>query len=197
MKVFVVMGMLASIASGCGAGRGSSGSSAASDGAPDGAMSGLPRITIATGVLPALIAYREEATPEWKTPTSTSTGRYEFEVAGPYRVTVVCAAPDRDVGVVQFARTPDDERSIVYLCGDPPASPFHVRGQMVQPGMVNFGGTELLRSTAPWSFELSTTAGTFDLVALSGNHSTGFDHFEIRRDITVTADRDLGAIDVA
>jgi hypothetical protein len=160
-------------------------------------MQGLPRITIETGELPALIVYREEATPDWKTPASPSTGRYEFEVAGPYRVTVVCAGPDRDVGVVQFARTPDDERSIEYLCGDPPASPFHVRGQMLQPGIVNFGATDLRRSTAPWSFELPTTAGTFDLVALSGDTSTGFDHFEIRRDITVTADRDLGTIDVA
>lgn len=196
MKVLVVMGMLASIASACGAGRGSSGSSGGLEGDPDAGTQGPPRITVATDRPPALIAYREEASPDWKTPASPSTGRYELEVAGPYRLIIVCADSDVDVVVTQFARTLDDGRLFEFLC-DAPVLPFHVRGQMLQPGTVNFGVTGLRHRTAPWSFDLSTAAGTFDLVAFSGDAATGFDHFEIRRDITVTADRDLGTIDVA
>src|SRR5690349_5962694 len=179
MKVLVVVGMLASIASACGAGR-----------------EGLTGITVVTNQPPALIAYREETTADWKTPTSPSTDRYELEVAGPYRVIVVCADSGL-VAVVQLARTLDDEHSIEVPCRDPPVPQFHVRGQMLQAGMVSFELTGLLGSTAPWNFEMSTAAGTFDLVAFSGDGSGGFDHFEIRRDITVTADRDLGTIDVA
>jgi hypothetical protein len=177
MKVLVVVGMLASIESACGAGRESS-------------------ITVVTDQPPALIAYREEATPDWRTPTSPGTGRYELEVAGPYRVIVVCANSDL-VAVTQLARTPDDAPSIELPCGDPPVSPFHVHGQMLQSGTVSFDVTGLDSSTAPWDFDLSSAAGTFDLVAFSGDDAAGFDHFEIRRDITVTADRDLGTIDIA
>jgi hypothetical protein len=177
MKGFVVVGMLASIASACGAGRASS-------------------ITVVTDQPPALIAYREEGTPDWRTPTSPGTGRYEFEVAGPYRVIVVCV-DSRQVVTTQLARTVDDAPSIELPCGDPPVHTLLVSGRMLQPGTVSFDLEGLDSSTAPWSFDISTNPGTFDLVAFSGDQSTGFDHFEIRRDITITADRDLGTIDVA
>jgi hypothetical protein len=143
-----------------------------------------------------LIAYREEGAPDWRTPSGPSTGRYEFEVAGPYRVIVVCD-DSRQVAVAQLARTVDDAPSIELPCGDPPVNSFLVRGRMLQPGTVSFDLTGVDNSTAPWSFDLFTTGGTFDLVAFSGDASTGFDHFEIRRDITITADQDLGTIDVA
>jgi hypothetical protein len=179
MKVRVVVGVLASIASACGAGRDEP-----------------TAITVVTNQPPALIAYREEATADWKTPTRPGADRYELEVAGPYRVIVVCEDSGLVV-VVQLARTLDDEHSIELTCREPPGPRFFVHGQMLQPGMVTFELSGLVHSTAPWSFVTFTAAGTFDLVAFSGDESTGFDHFEIRRDITVTADQDLGTIDVA
>lgn len=141
--------------------------------------------------------YREETATEWKTPASPSTGRFELEVAGPYRVVVVCGSSGRDVFVTQLARTLDDERTIDQPCGGPRELPFHVRGQMLQSGEVNFGGSGRGESTAPWSFDLPTAAGTFDFVAFFGSLTTGFDQFEIRRDIAITGDLELGTLDVA
>jgi hypothetical protein len=150
-----------------------------------------------TGGPPALILYREEAATEWRTPASPSAGRFEIEVAGPYRVIVVCAGSGRTVQVTQLAQTLDDERTIEQPCGSPREFPLHVRGQMLQSGLVSFGGFGRGQSSAPWSFDLPAAAGTFDLVAFFGSLSTGGDHFEIRRDLAIAADLDLGTIDVA
>jgi hypothetical protein len=215
MKVLALVAMLASLGGACGDGRaslggsGGSGSSGGSD-APDGGSSGSdggssgsdggvqapPRITVVTGGSPALIVYREEATTEWKTPASPSTGRFEFEVTGPYRVVVVCAG-EHSAAVTQFAQTPDDERTIEQPCGSLPEFPFHVTGQMQQSGAVGFGLFGRGQSNAPWSFDLPAAAGTFDFLAFFGSLTTGFDHFEIRRDLAVAADLDLGTLDVA
>lgn len=98
MKGFVLVGLLASLGGACGEGRGgpeSPGGPGGSDGpdggtgAPDGGTQPPPRVTIVTGGPPALIVYREEAATEWRTPASPSAGRFEIDVAGPYRVIVV------------------------------------------------------------------------------------------------------------
>jgi hypothetical protein len=203
MKVFVLVGLLASLGGACGDGRGAPGGPGGSDGpdggsgAPDAGMQPPPRVTIVTGVPPALIVYREEAAAEWKTPASPSAGTFEIDVTGPYRVIVVCAGSGPRVQVTQIAQTLDDARTIEQPCGSPRQFPLHVRGQMLQSGEVSFGGFGRGQSKAPWSFDLPAAAGTFDFLAFFGDLSTGFDHFEIRRDLAIAADLDLGTIDVA
>jgi hypothetical protein len=165
-------------------------------GGPD-AGAGGSRVTIRTGEPPALIAFRDEAATEWKTPAATGTGMFEIEVAGPYRVVVVCEASSRFTFVAQYLRTPADERVIEHLCGPEPTFPFHVRGQMLQEGEVFLGSFGVGRSPGPWMFDLRAVAGTFDFVAFFGSLTTGFDQVAIRRDMAVTGDLDLGTIDAA
>lgn len=189
MKGLAVVVVLAALGGACGEGR---------DGgtdAPDGGTPALPRITVVTGQPPALIVYRDEATAGWKTPASPGTGRFEFDVAGPYRVIVVCAG-EHSAAVAQFAQTPDDPRTIEQPCVRT-ERPLHVRGQMQQSGEVAFGQFAFGDSRAPWSFDIPAASGTADFLAFFGDLTTGFDQFEIRRDIAVTADLDLGALDVA
>jgi hypothetical protein len=211
MKGFALVALFASLVGACGddrrglGGPGGSGGSNAPDGgsgapdggsgAPDGGMQAPPRVTIATGQPPALIVYREETDTAWKTPASPSTGTFEIEVSGPYRVIVVCAGSSGNAFVAQFAQTLDDDHRIEQLCGSPHQFPFHVRGQMQQSGLVDFGEFGRGQTAAPWSFDLLSDAGTFDFLAFFGDLSTGLDHVEIRRDIAITGDLDLGTID--
>ena len=206
MKVFALVALLASFGSACGGGHGGlggSGPDAGSDGpgsgsdVPDAGRAMPPRVTIVTGGPPALVAFREETATAWQTPASPSPGKFEIEVTGPYRVLVVCTTRGGDVFVTEFAQTLDDERTIEQPCGGALDYPFHVRGQMLQSGEVAFGGYGRGQSSAPWNFDLPAAAGTTDFVAFFGGFSTGFDQIEIRRDITITADLDLGPIDVA
>ncbi|HEX3762926.1 MAG TPA: hypothetical protein VHW23_29725 [Kofleriaceae bacterium] len=157
-------------------------------------MPATSRVTIVSDD-PALIAYREEASTEWKTPLSPGAGRFEIDVAGPYRVLLVCTGASGDVFAVQFAQTLDDDRTIEQTCGSSEPPPYHVRGQVLQSGDVSFGAFGRGESAPPWSFDLPARAGTFDFVAFSGDFSTGFDHVEIRRDIAITGDLELGTID--
>lgn len=205
MKVFAFAALLVLFGGACGddrRGLGGSGPDGGSDGsgggsdAPDGGMP-MPRVTIVTGYPPALIAYREETTTAWRTPASPSAGRFELEVAGPYRVIVVCSSSDRVAVVGQFARTLDDERTIEWMCGHAIERPFHVRGTMLQSGFVAFAGGGRGKSDAPWSFDLATAAGTFDFLAFFGGLTTGFDQVAIHRDVAISGDLDLGMIDVA
>lgn len=174
---------------------GAGGSDSGSGGADGGPV--LPRITIRTGEPPALIAFRDEAATEWKTPAAIGTGMFEIEVAGPYRVVVVCEGSGRLTFVAQFLRAPADERVIEHPCGPVRNVPFHVRGQMMQEGEVFLGGFGIGRSPAPWTFDLPAAAGTFDFVEFFGSLTTGFDQIAIRRDMAITGDLDLGTIDVA
>ena len=190
MQVRMVVGLLASVAAACGDGDGRG------TGGPDGGTQMVPRVTVVTGVSPALIAYRQEGDSAWKTPASPSTGTFELEVAGPYRVVVVCQA-SHSTFVVQYARTLDDERTLEHPCEHTGTFPLHVRGQMLQSGEVFFGGAGRGQSVAPWSFDLPASAGTFDFLAFFGTLGRGFDEIAIRRDVAIAADLDLGTIDVA
>lgn len=155
-------------------------------------------VTVVTGVPPALIAFRDEASATWKTPTSTSTGTFALDVTGPYRVVVACeGSSTRRTFIVQYARTLDDERTLQHPCQLPATRPLHVRGQMLQSGEVFLGFTGRGQTAAPWSFDLAAAAGTYDFLALFGDLSHSFDQIAIRRDVAITGDLDLGAIDAA
>jgi len=176
MKRLVFAALLASFAAACGDGTG--------------------RVTIVTGDPPALIVYGDETSTEWKTPASAGDGKFEIEVTGPYRVVVVCGGSGRSVLVTQYARTPADARLIEHTCAKR-EYPFHLRGEMLQESEVAFGDFTRGQNPGPWSFDLPAAVGTFDFVGFFGSLSTGFDQIEIRRDLAITGDVQLGTIDVA
>lgn len=155
------------------------------------------RITIRTGEPPALIAFRNEASTQWTIPSATQPGEFVIEVTGPCRVVVACEDRTRSAVVTQFMQTPADDRLIDYPCVSSTSFPFHVTGEMRQEGEVFLGGFGVGESPAPWRFDLSARAGTFDFVALFGSLDAGFDQFAIRRDLVITGDLDLGTIDAA
>lgn len=205
MKRFAVVAVLASLIGACsegGQGPGNPGGAAGSGdsdggtGAPDAGTPMLSRVTVMSDE-PALIAFRDEASPAWKTPLSPGGGKFELDVAGPYRVVVVCTDAAGDVFAVQFAQTLDDDRTIEQPCAVPPRGPFHVSGQMQQPGEVFLGGDGRGTSTAPWSFDMPAAPGTFDFLAFSGDFATGFDHVAIRRDLAIADHINLGMLDAA
>jgi hypothetical protein len=199
MKAVAFVALIAPFGVACGGSGGAAGPDAGADGTGTGSDSGsgTPHVTVVTGVAPALIAFREEASAAWTTPTSTSTGTYELPVTGPYRVVVVCGGSTRSTFVAEYARTLDDERRIDHACSAAQDFPFHVTGQMLQEGEVFFGATGRGQSMAPWTFDLRAKAGTFDFVAFFGSLGSRFDQIEIRRDIAITGDLALGTIDVA
>ena len=181
---------------GSGGGSGGSGDTGGSGGSgdPGGGAPPLPRVKVVTGAPPVLIAFREEAGAEWKTPAGGEDGAYEFEVSGPYRVVVVCT--DTGDAVAEYARTPADALVIDHRCGSR-EFPLRVRGEMLESGEVFLGGFGRGQSQAPWTFALKAAAGTDDFVAYFGSLTTGFDRIAIRRDVAITGDLELGTIDAA
>jgi hypothetical protein len=170
-------------------GGGGGGSDADTDAAP------ALHITIHTGEPPALLAFREELSTQWQTVDVADRGTFDLAVRGPYRVVIACPRSARFAQVTQYARTPGDPRLIEHTCNPPRSFPFRVRGAMVEEGSVAFGSSGRGDSRVPWSFELPTSAGTFDLVLWFGSLTTGFDRVAIRRDLEITGDLQLGTID--
>lgn len=197
MNVGAAVASLALLGAACSEGSHTMGGADAGPGGDDGDGGPvLPRVTVRTGAPPALIAFRDEASAAWTTPTPTSPGVFEIEVTGPYRVVVACESSGRFTRLTQYARAQADEHLIEHSCG-PRMYPFNVHGQMLQEGVVFLGGFGVGESPAPWTFDLSAAAGTFDFIMLFGSLTTGSDQVAIRRDLTVAGDLDLGTIDVA
>ncbi|MGN6111368.1 MAG: hypothetical protein ACTHU0_40100 [Kofleriaceae bacterium] len=148
-------------------------------------------IQVSTGTEPALIALRDGLDAPWQRLTARSPGRYEREVHGPYQLVVVCDAGDGASTTYQVARTPEDPRTIELSCARP-SSAHPVTGTMIQPGVVRLGARDYDQSlSSPWSFELFTEPGTFDLVAISDDRAV------LRRDLVVQGPVEVSpAIDV-
>jgi len=181
---------VASLAAGCG--------SSDNRNAPDGG-SPLPGavVTVHTGVPPALLAIRDEASLDWRLLTPSTASTFDIVMpSGPYRIAVVCAAADRDgVAVTEYARTPEDDATLVNVCD--PATPFDVTGTVAQSGSIAFAGNgEGAAGATNWFFDFQVSPGTFDLVLLPGDFSVAYDGIAIRRDIAITGDLDLGVIDL-
>jgi hypothetical protein len=175
-------------------------------GGPDGGSAGsgsadggeLPaHLEIHTSESVALIAFRDEVSADWKLPAPTSPGVFDIELTGPYRIVIVCENPDNFIEVVEYARTPADERTIDYPCVSEGNYPFTVSGEMLQEGKVFLGLFGIGRAPAPWEFDVPAAAETFDFVALFGSLTTGFEQVAIRRDLVVSGDVSLGTIDEA
>lgn len=150
-------------------------------------------IIVETGNSPALVAYQAEGMAAWQPLVAGQDGKLSFPTSGPYRVVVVCeisSAGSSSVEVKQYARTPEDGTSLEHDCARG-EHPFHLRAQMSQPGVAYFGDRHGAGFIPDWQLDLPAARGTFDLVMRAG---TGI---AIRRDLEITADKDLGAIDLA
>lgn len=148
-------------------------------------------VTIETVDPPALVAFRPEGRTEWQSLAVAGKASFGFEVTGPYELVIVCDDLAGFVDVEHFARTPEDAASIEYTC-ESLATPFAVRGTMVQPGELAFDSSSTESASPNWSFQLSTSDGAHDLIMRSADGRIG-----MRRAIQITADRQLGTIDLA
>lgn len=148
-------------------------------------------IAIETDAPPALIAFRHDDSPTWQT-VAISGATNEVTATGPYRVVIACELASGTIFIVEHARTLDDDGDIYQPCDDATATPFTVRGTLAQPGRIARGDDTAFVAQFGGSFELSAAAGTADLVLFSVGSQIA-----IRRDVRVTGDLELGAVDSA
>jgi hypothetical protein len=152
-----------------------------------------PPITIQTGNPPALVAYLEEGMAGWEPLVAAEGGGFELEASGPYRVVIVCEGSGGgrpSIEVKQYARTPEDGRSIEHACARA-EHPFHLRGRVAQSAVAYFGGFSRAGFISDWELDLPVAPGSADLVMLASGR------IGIQRDIEITGDTQLGAIDVS
>lgn len=159
------------------------------------------QVTIETNAPPALLMFRDEASPTWQTMASDDIHTFELTVTVPYRVVVVCIRPGSpdmlaSVQVIQFARTPDDEPSIAADCSYT-TRPFTARGVLTEPGVVTLEDRSDRVLAPNGEFSIPAPSGTFDLVVVKGDLTTTDQRIAVRRDVAITGDADVGIIDVA
>jgi hypothetical protein len=150
-------------------------------------------VTLQTVNPPAIVAFRDETSKDWKTLPVAGTSRFDLHVTGPYRVAVGCEPGETATVLTQYARTPDDGDSIQYECSsDAPLVDLH--GRMSESGAVSLGLYEDDSTGGDWEFDLPAVPGTFDLIMRSGDFTVAFDRIAIRREFTVRSDANLGTI---
>lgn len=159
------------------------------------------QVTIETNAPPALLMFRDEASPRWQAMASDGVHTFELTVTDPYRVVVVCtrpASPDMlaSVQAIQFARTPDDAPSIAMDCSYT-SRPFTAHGVLTEPGTVTLEDRSANVLAPNGEFSVSAATGSFDLVVVQGDLATTDHRIAVRRDVAITGETDLGIIDVA
>jgi hypothetical protein len=131
---------------------------------------------------PQLVAFREGIDGAWQLATMTTPTNFEFEVNGPYVVSVVCQDPISGVmRTWQSANTPDDPRGLASPCRALP-SEHAITGHMAQAGHLWLGDSADSSDASDWDFHLSAADGTYDLLA------TTDDRIALRRGIEVDGD---------
>lgn len=145
---------------------------------------------------PALVAFRDELNPEWMALPMGTSSSYELSVTGRYEIAIGCEGtgerPSFDLTV--YGRTAEDGAALEHRCAGPPR-PYRLRANVVKPADLSFGGSSRGSAASPWSFEISTEAGSFALITRHRPFSTGTPHIGIRRGIAITGDTDLGELD--
>ena len=151
------------------------------------------QITIETTDPPALVAFRNESSPQWQSLATTGTHTFKVTATGPYRVVVACSSSSAGGAIGEIARTPDDDPVVRYSCQD---HPFRVTGQMQQVGSLAVGSTTAINAGtgAPWTVNLPVAAGSFDIVMMFQDPA-GAPRIAIRRDVAISGDTDLGVLD--
>ena len=115
---------------------------------------------------PALVALRDGFSADWKSVTAATS--MDLTVNGPYTVTVVCQDADA-WRTWQFARTPDDAKTLTAPCGAPPPARHTITGHDVRAGSVYLGDASAQSDTDNWNFSLTAPNGTYDLVVTTEN----------------------------
>lgn len=148
-------------------------------------------VKVSTVRAPEAIAFRDALDGEWQTPAPTSPGSYEFEVRGPYVVSVVCNAGNGFIiSTRQLARTPEDSRELDMACEELPLSDATITGKMQQAGSVAVSDARDFSDLPNWSFNFGVPAGTYDLIAFSD------ERLSIRPGLAVTDTLDVGTINI-
>lgn len=155
---------------------------------------------------PTYIAYRDGGG-AWQTPERTANGRYALRVTDTYQVVYVCTDDNGLFDVEEVRATVDDGATYAALpyrvlesggCKEPswPTTPlpFQVTGRTAQASDLVIGGISMSTSTFEPTFSTPVPSGTYPLFAT--------DHVDpgkrvLKRMIDVTADLDLGTIDLA
>jgi len=140
---------------------------------------------------PALVAFREEADPQWKAVIAERDGTFRVRPAGPYHVVIACewsAVHPSSVWIMEYARTPEDGPSVKHECVRDTYD-FNVRGQVGPPGVAYFGTTSRAGYDPQWGFDFPVVAGSYDLFIRVDAQ------LAIRRDLAISAYTDLGPID--
>jgi hypothetical protein len=151
-------------------------------------------ITIHTSAPPALVAYREDASNQWRRLDATSATSFALDASGPYHVIIACddqGGPQRHVNIVELARTPEDG-SFDHPCGG--TRTLAVSVELTQRSTVFLGEAKTTRLSGD-PFQLRAALGTYDLVALQGDFRQGYDQIAIRHAVKVDANLDLGVLD--
>lgn len=145
-----------------------------------------------------LVAFHDDAQ-GWRRYSPMTTGRpYTAIVTGAYRMLMVCITPSGPSTILisgTKARKPYNQMpyKVEVSCqgAEPAATPFTVRGTMVQPGTVMLGGRRASSQTPGWTFELPAEARKQDLFV----HDA--DRAQVLHDLDVSADLTLPPIDLA
>jgi hypothetical protein len=151
-------------------------------------------ITIRTSAPPALVAYREDASNQWRRLDATSATSFALEASGPFHVIIACddrGGSQRHVNIVELARTPEDG-SFDHPCGG--ARTLAVTAKLTQMSTVFLGEAKTTRPPGN-PFQLRVAPSTYDLVALQGNFRDGYGEIAIRHAVKVDANLDLGVLD--
>ncbi|MEO7732922.1 MAG: hypothetical protein ABIY55_18300 [Kofleriaceae bacterium] len=151
-------------------------------------------MTIQTIAEPALVAFRDDSNPTWQALPVAGKTTFEVHPTGPYRVVVVCRTP-RSANATQYGRVLEDGATLEHACGAL-TRPLTAHGSLAETGRISLGESEAMSSTAPWTFDLAVSPGTYDLAILLGDPFEP-DRIALRRDVHVAADLDLGTLDPA
>jgi hypothetical protein len=142
-------------------------------------------IHLTSAQAPALVALRDGFGADWKPITAATS--MDLTVTGPYTVAVVCQDADA-WRTWQFARTPDDDKTLTAPCGGPPPARHTITGHAVRAGSVYLGDASAQSETDNWNFSLTAPTGTYDLVATTENDPLPDQpRLAIRRGIAVDA----------
>ena len=139
-------------------------------------------VGITTDITPPLVAFRDGVDGEWQLATQVSPTRFEAKVTGPYFFAVVCEQMFGDISLLQWGRTPDDEREENIKCDARPTVGHIVTGRMAQPGQLRLGNGMASSSFPDWVFSIFTPPGTYDLMARTD------DRILLRRGVAITGD---------
>lgn len=144
------------------------------------------------GDTPILLA-RMDDDGTWARIDPTADNKYTLSVTNRHAIAIVCGSAVSGFRTEVNLRTRFDEDPFFFCSNgsDLPPQRFDITGQMMQAGQVSIGGASDEDTTSPWTFDLSVSGGTHDVVAYGETMAL------LRRGVQITANAALPAIDLA